>query len=126
PAPSCTTGRFPERMFQVASTGSNQSRDQSVLSRGHTRDSMRPRTARASCRSGSPSMNCTTVINASRKARLDRAPILRKYVGKGLVLIHRSQSLAHFHGEIAFRIGCTSHTGRFIWDGELTLRVECH
>src|SRR5215470_16510824 len=85
---------------------------------------MRPRTARASCRSGNPSINCTTVINASRKASLYRAAMLRKEVGKGLVLIKRSQSIAHFHGEIAFGIGCTSHAGRFFWDGELTLWVE--
>src|SRR5579885_347774 len=55
--------------------------------------------------------------------RLDRATILGKEMDKRLVLINSPQGIAHFHGEVTFRISSTSHTGRFFWDGKLMLRM---
>jgi hypothetical protein len=79
-------------------------------SRAYTRDSILSRTATAASRSGFPSMNCTTVLKASREASPGRSRVLWKLRGKGLILVHGAHGVAYVHIQFPYRVDSTRYT----------------
>src|SRR5712664_2496199 len=51
---------------------------------------------------------------------------MRKQVSKRLILVDESHHIAHLHGDIAFRVGCTSHTNGFFGDRKTGFWLEGH
>jgi hypothetical protein len=104
----------PESLRVRNSESSEKSKPGSVSSRLYAYfQSMRSRTAKASCRSDNPSLYCITVTRARREARFGWVPAPRKECDKHLIVINAAQLIAHVHVDMAFRVCCSSHASGF-------------
>ena len=104
----------PESLRVRNSESTEKSKPGSVSSRLSTYfQSMRSRTAEASCRSDNPSIYCITVTRARREARFGWLSAPWKKCCKHLLLVNAPQFIAHVHGAIPLRVRCSSHASGF-------------